>query len=88
MEYWEYLSVISVRQGDWHSVFKRVSLLNTLITNASAQDSTPDFIAIISSSVHSVPEPFNGYVGGVLTVQPWETNLLLNVSKVADFRIK
>ena len=64
------MSLILVRQGDWHSVFKRVSLLNTLTTNTSAQDSTPDFIAIISSSVHSVPEAFNCYVGGVLTVQP------------------
>ena len=88
IEYWEYLSLILVRQGDWHSVFKRVSLLNTLTTNTSAQDSTPDFIAIISSSVHSVPESLDGYICGVLTVQPWETNLLLNVSKVLDFRIK
>ena len=70
------------------SVFNCASLLNTIIINISAQDSTPDFNAIISSSVHSVPEAFNCYVCCVVTVQPWVTNLLLNVSKVADFRIK
>ena len=52
------------------SVFKCVSLLNTIITNIlSAQECTPDFIAIISSSVHSVSETLDGDICGVLTVQ-------------------